>query len=240
MSHAAWIATPPASLLGVPEALFESAFALNDHGFVLMRQGPQSQVPQPEVVYANASYLRLCGYPSPGAEGDLPPPAPAGAVDAVSRVLSEQAPTSYLGYEPDWQRWIHLYAFPAAAGMAGAFIADPALLTEGGDGLQRSPADFGDLVIDYPARKVTLNGDPVQLTRTEYDLLALLAQAPNRVVSRPAALRALWDTSWLGSSPALDVHVSRLRRKLGESGARPRYIHSVRGSGLIFVPDHGN
>lgn len=238
-----------ASLLGMPEGLFRSVFELNDLGFALLEdpQGPPFQ--EPSVVYANAAYQRLCELQAsePGQVGqELASsflessflPVPSLAIEAFPRVLADQSPASHLGYESAWQRWIHLYLFPASDRLAGAFITDPALLSEGVNPNRRSPAEFGDLVIDHDARRVTMRGEPVPLTRTEYELLALLAQTPNQVVSRAQALRALWDTSWLGSSPALDVHVSRLRRKLGESGADPRYIHSIRGAGLIFVPDH--
>lgn len=226
-----------AAVLGVPAELFLSAFALNDHGFVLMHHPDGASVGDPQVLYANPAYLRLFDSGAMFTTRSMGAVLPAGAIEAFPRVIAEQIPTSYLGYEPSWQRWVHLYLFPASQRIAGAFVADPVMLTGDGPMLHRSPADFGDLVIDHGARRVTMHGEQVSLTRTEYELLALLAQAPNRVISRTQVLKALWDTSWLGSSPALDVHVSRLRRKLGESGATPRYIHSIRGSGLMFVPD---
>jgi len=226
-----------AALLGVPAGLFTSAFALNDHGFLLIHVPDGASVGDLQVLYANPAYLRLFGSGAMVTTRSMGAVLPAGAIKAFPQVIAEQVPTSYLGYEPSWQRWVHLYLFPASQRIAGAFVADPVLLTGDGAMLHRSPANFGDLVIDHGARRVTMQGEQVSLTRTEYELLALLAQNPNRVISRMYVLKALWDTSWLGSSPALDVHVSRLRRKLGESGARPRYIHSIRGSGLIFVPD---
>jgi DNA-binding response OmpR family regulator len=55
------------------------------------------------------------------------------------------------------------------------------------------------------------------------------------VVKREQLIREVWDTSWFGSTKTLDVHVSALRRKLGDNPADPRYIHTVRGVGFRFA-----
>lgn len=98
---------------------------------------------------------------------------------------------------------------------------------------------FGDLVIDRPAWEVRLAGTPVDLTRTEFEILLVLASRPRHVVSDAEIVRAVWGDGWFGDNNNLAVHVSKLRGKLGESGQRPRYIRTVRGVGYRFDPDPG-
>lgn len=86
----------------------------------------------------------------------------------------------------------------------------------------------GDLAVDVPARRATLDGRELGLTMKEFDLLALLAAEPGVVVDRPRILREVWDTTWYGSSKTVDVHVAALRKKLGD----PTLIETVRGVGL--------
>lgn len=227
-----------ATTLGIPEDLFRTAFELNDHGFLLLEDTGRGLTHRPRLVNANPAARRLADRERdepalPGGVFAIPTPV----AEAFPTVIGTRAPDSRVGFEPSWGRWIHAYSFPTSDRLAGAFITDPAVLTQQASGLRPGPASFGDLVIDHDARRVTLGGTPVHLTRTEYDLLALLARSPNRVVTRSQILRNLWGSSWIGSSPALDVHVSRLRGRLGESGARPRFIHSIRGTGLLFAPD---
>ena len=93
-----------------------------------------------------------------------------------------------------------------------------------GDGELR----VGPLVVDRRARRATLDGEEVQLTAKEFDLLALLASEPGAVVERERVLREVWQTTWYGSSKTVDVHVASLRRKLGDPG----WIETVRGVGL--------
>lgn len=94
---------------------------------------------------------------------------------------------------------------------------------------------FGDLEIDPQAREVTLAGTALVLTRKEFDLLHYLAQRAGHVVAKDQLLADVWNLPWGGGDRTVDVHVSWLRRKLGESAAEPRYLHSVRGVGLKFV-----
>jgi two-component system KDP operon response regulator KdpE len=99
------------------------------------------------------------------------------------------------------------------------------------------PADAGELRvgglrIDTAARAVQLDGRPVELTRLEYDLLVHLARSAGRVVPRDELLAEVWRQPYGGSEKTIDVHVSWLRRKLGESAASPRYVHTVRGVGV--------
>ncbi|MDR1808637.1 MAG: response regulator transcription factor [Propionibacteriaceae bacterium] len=91
------------------------------------------------------------------------------------------------------------------------------------------PLAFGDLAIDPAARRVTLAGRPVELTRTEFDVLAFLAAAPGAVHSRAAILRALWGSDWVEDDHAAEVHVAHIRQKLGPAGRR--YVRTVRGVG---------
>ena len=90
-------------------------------------------------------------------------------------------------------------------------------------------AEFGDLVIDGRAWEVYLNGELIDLTRTEFEILLFLASRPRRVVSDEELTRAVWGDGWFGDDNNLAVHVSKLRRKLGESGLQPRFIRTIRG-----------
>jgi two-component system, OmpR family, response regulator RegX3 len=101
---------------------------------------------------------------------------------------------------------------------------------EGGDGV--GVVSVAGLEIDVDARRVLLDGDEVQLTRKQFDLLAALARRPGRVVSRADLMAEVWDENWFGSTKTLDVHVGLLRRKLGDDPAAPRLVHTVRGVGF--------
>ena len=78
-------------------------------------------------------------------------------------------------------------------------------------------------------------GEPLELTVKEFDLLRLLLENAGKVVRREQLIRDVWDTTWYGSTKTLDVHVSALRRKLGDDPSDPRYIHTVRGVGFRFA-----
>lgn len=90
---------------------------------------------------------------------------------------------------------------------------------------------FGDLHVDLDGRRVAVRGEPVALTRTEFDILALLASSPRIAFSRRRILDEVWDPAWVGDEHVVDVHVAHLRRKLGDDPARPTYIDTVRGVG---------
>ncbi len=90
----------------------------------------------------------------------------------------------------------------------------------------------GDLVVDPAARLVTLRGEPIDLSRKEFDLLHLLASSPGQVVTKREILSEVWRQAYGGNERTVDVHLSWLRRKLGESAAHPVYLHSVRGVGV--------
>ena len=89
--------------------------------------------------------------------------------------------------------------------------------------------------LDPAGRVVTLAGDPVELSRKEFDLLHLLMRNAGSVVTREQLIDEVWDPNWFGSTKTLDVHVSGLRRKLGDDPAAARYIHTVRGMGFRFA-----
>lgn len=93
------------------------------------------------------------------------------------------------------------------------------------------------LVIDHQSREVILNGVPVDLTRTEFELLTVLSSNPRRVLSPRQLLNQLWGSSFVEDESAIEVYISRLRRKLGESGSSPHYIHTIRGVGYRFDPE---
>ncbi|MDB1087513.1 response regulator transcription factor [Streptomyces sp. ACA25] len=89
----------------------------------------------------------------------------------------------------------------------------------------------GGLAVDPLRRQARLDGHPLDLTRREFDLLAYLAERPGVVVARKELLTEVWQQSY-GDDQTIDVHLSWLRRKLGETAARPRYLHTLRGVGV--------
>ena len=93
----------------------------------------------------------------------------------------------------------------------------------------------GDLVrIDSDGRRAWFEGEELQLTAKEFDLLRVLVREQGKVVSREQLMREIWDTSWFGSTKTLDMHISVLRRKLGDEATSPQYIATVRGVGFRF------
>ena len=89
----------------------------------------------------------------------------------------------------------------------------------------------GDLAIDLDAREVTLAGEPVHLTRTEFDLLSALATRPKRVITRSDLFEDVWGGGWIGDEHLVDVHVLHVRQKLGDTAELQRYVRTVRGVG---------
>jgi len=90
---------------------------------------------------------------------------------------------------------------------------------------------IGALAIDPVGREVRLDGTPVELTRTEFDLLDTLSAEPNVVFTRRQLLDRVWGGEWYGDDHVIDVHVGNLRHKLGDDATSPRYIRTVRGVG---------
>lgn len=90
----------------------------------------------------------------------------------------------------------------------------------------------GELDIDTARRTATRNGEPLELSRLEFDLLSHLAARSPEVVTRRELLTEVWRQPYGGSDKTVDVHLSWLRRKLGETAAKPRHLHTVRGVGV--------
>jgi DNA-binding response OmpR family regulator len=96
----------------------------------------------------------------------------------------------------------------------------------------------GALSMDRSTREATLGGRPLDLTRMEFDLLAYLVERAGRVVSKRQLMAEVWQQPYGGADKTVDVHLSWLRRKLGETAADPRYLQTVRGVGVKLVdPD---
>jgi DNA-binding response OmpR family regulator len=97
------------------------------------------------------------------------------------------------------------------------------------------PIKVGDLTIHARTRTARLGDRTLELARKEFDLLLALAQRPGEVVSKRELLAEVWQQAYGGSDRTIDVHLSWLRRKLGETAAAPRYLVSVRGVGIRLV-----
>ena len=95
-----------------------------------------------------------------------------------------------------------------------------------------APARVGGLTVDLARRTAEVDGRPIELTRLEFDVLAYLITNPGRVVSRRELLREVWQRT--DSARTVDVHLSWLRRKLGDSPDDPRFIHVHRGVGVML------
>jgi two-component system, OmpR family, response regulator RegX3 len=97
------------------------------------------------------------------------------------------------------------------------------------------PIAIGELELDNAARIARFRGEELDLSRKEFDLLAVLMRDAGRVVTREDLMSEVWDTNWFGSTKTLDVHIGWLRRKLGDDPADPTYIETVRGVGFRFA-----
>ncbi|MDT7547227.1 MAG: two-component system, OmpR family, operon response regulator KdpE [Actinomycetota bacterium] len=117
----------------------------------------------------------------------------------------------------------HLDARIRAVLRRGAGAAAPATLVVGG------------LVVNPAAREASLDDRTLELTRLEFDLLAHLAAHAGEVVTKRDLLAEVWHQPYGGADKTVDVHLSWLRRKLGETATEPRYVISVRGVGVKLV-----
>ncbi len=93
----------------------------------------------------------------------------------------------------------------------------------------------GEIRMELDKHEVRCGEEPVNLTVKEFEVLRLLLENAGKVVRREQLIREVWDTSWFGSTKTLDVHVSALRRKLGDDPSAPRFVHTVRGVGFRFA-----
>jgi DNA-binding response OmpR family regulator len=108
--------------------------------------------------------------------------------------------------------------------------------------LRRSSSDpeqrvlvVGDLTVDLDAREARFEDRPLELTAREFELLAYLAERPGTMVSKRQLLAEVWHQPYGGADKTVDVHLSWLRKKLGETAAEPRYIRTQRGVGVRLV-----
>ena len=100
------------------------------------------------------------------------------------------------------------------------------------DATRAGPLEVGGLRLDSGAYVATLDGTVLDLSRREFDLLHYLAMHAGRVVARRDLLTHVWRMPYGGADKTVDVHISWLRRKLGETAQQPRYLHTVRGVGV--------
>src|SRR5215469_14131897 len=105
---------------------------------------------------------------------------------------------------------------------------------ESAQGLQAT-ASIGELTIDYGQHQVKMRGQEVELTPTEYRIVAYLAQNSGRVLTQDLLLEQVWGSEYLGESHMLQVNINRLRRKLEVDPAHPRYIHTKVGVGYFLA-----
>ena len=96
------------------------------------------------------------------------------------------------------------------------------------------PIRIGELSLNTARHEARLGGQSLELSRKEFELLKVLMENAGSVLTREALIDEVWDMNWFGSTKTLDVHISGLRKKLGDDPKEPRYIHTVRGVGFRF------
>lgn len=95
--------------------------------------------------------------------------------------------------------------------------------------------EFPGLVVDLSRRRVWVDGEQVDLTATEFEILSFLAAHPGWVYSRQQIMQQLWDENFYGEARSADVHIQRIRKKIEQDPRNPRYIQTVRGIGYKFA-----
>jgi DNA-binding response OmpR family regulator len=110
------------------------------------------------------------------------------------------------------------------------------VLRRTGTAIDGEPLRYGDLEIDGDRREARLRGEPVRLTRKEFDLLHHLASRPGVTLTRTQLLEDVWDFAWDGDSSTVTVHVRRLREKIEDDPSAPTRIVTVWGVGYRFEP----
>jgi DNA-binding response OmpR family regulator len=127
---------------------------------------------------------------------------------------------------------------PFGAGQLDARIR--AVLRRGAEsGGRRGPITVGTLTVDPDARTAHVDGRALELTAREFDLLRFLAERAGQVVTKRELLAEVWRQPYGGADKTVDVHLSWLRRKLGETAQEPRFLHTVRGVGVKLQTDGG-
>ena len=94
---------------------------------------------------------------------------------------------------------------------------------------------IGTLTMDAQGRTLTLDGNEIELTRTEFDLLSAMMAQPRSVLTRRKLIDAVWGPGWYGDEHVVDVHIGHVREKIGDAAAEPRFIRTVRGVGYGMV-----
>jgi two-component system, OmpR family, KDP operon response regulator KdpE len=102
-----------------------------------------------------------------------------------------------------------------------------------------SPVVVGGLRLDPRSREVSLDGEALELTPREFDLLHYLAARAGEVVSKRQLMTEVWRIPYGGADKTVDVHLAWLRHKLGETATQPRYLHTVRRVGVKLTPPDG-
>ncbi len=106
--------------------------------------------------------------------------------------------------------------------------------TPAGSSNWSSAITIGELSMDTGRHEARLSGEAIELSRKEFALLRALMEGAGSVITRESLIEDVWDMNWFGSTKTLDVHISGLRRKLGDDPKDSRYIHTVRGVGFRF------
>ncbi|MEU6999247.1 response regulator transcription factor [Nonomuraea sp. NPDC046570] len=110
-----------------------------------------------------------------------------------------------------------------------------AVLRRVGDSRTDTSVSVGALRLDPRTREASMDGTALDLTPREFDLLHYLCSRPGEVVTKRELLTEVWQLPYGGADKTVDVHLSWLRRKLGETAQRPRYLQTVRGVGVKLV-----
>ena len=110
-----------------------------------------------------------------------------------------------------------------------------AVLRRGGEIVEEDSITVADLVIDLDAHEASLAGKKLELTARAFDLLAYLARQPGKLISKRELLAEVWHQPYGGADKTVDVHISWLRKELGETAAEPKYLHTRRGVGVRLV-----
>jgi DNA-binding response OmpR family regulator len=106
-----------------------------------------------------------------------------------------------------------------------------------GEDDQKTTLEVGDISLDLPKRRVTINDKHVHLPLKQYELLRALMSNKGRVLSREELFKRVWDADAVYDTGSLDVHVRWLREKIEQDPGKPRYIKTVRGVGYKIVGD---
>jgi len=111
------------------------------------------------------------------------------------------------------------------------------ILRRGGNMLTEGDTSYlyRDIFMDLNRHSVTVDGEIIELTLKEYDLLAVLLQNPQKVFGRDELLNLVWGYDFAGESRTLDMHIKTLRQKIGDTAEQPKYIKTIRGVGYTLV-----